>query len=265
GGSWPLLDGYRGRPRVNLDRLIEILMRFSYLVADYPEILELDVNPLLVTAEDAVALDARVVINRAALGADAPRPYSHLALRPYPEEYVRPGTLKDGAALTFRPIRPEDEPLWLELLASCSRETIYSRFRYLFDFRTHHAAVRYCFNDYEREIAIVAETTEGGRRAVVGVGRLVADPDHESVEYAILVSDAWQNRGLGGALTDYCLEIAQSWGLKRMVAVTTSDNVRMLALFEERGFTMHPGAEGLVQVAKTLNRTAPFGADAAAE
>jgi acetyltransferase len=154
----------------------------------------------------------------------------------------------------MRPIRPEDEPRWLELLASCSRETIYSRFRYLFDFRSHHAAVRYCFNDYDREIGIVCETDEGGRRKLVGVGRLVADPDHESVEYAVLVGDEWQNRGLGGVLTDYCLEIAQGWGLRRMVAVTTTDNVRMLALFEDRGFTIRPDREGLVHVARELRR-----------
>jgi acetyltransferase len=255
--SWPLLNGYRGRTQVNLDSLIEVLMRFSYLVADYPEIAELDVNPLLVTAEGAIALDARVVLDRAAIGRPPGRAYAHLALRPYPEEYVREASLKDGARLTLRPIRPEDEPRWLGLLASCSRETIYSRFRYLFDFRSHHAAVRYCFNDYDREIAIVCETMEDGVRAIVGVGRLVADPDHESVEYAILVSDAWQNRGLGGVLTDYCMAIAAGWGLKRVVAVTTADNVRMLALFEERGFTIRPGDEGLVQVDRELTGAAP--------
>ena len=85
--SWPLLQGYRGKPGANIDRLIEIIMRFSYLVADYPEIKELDINPLLVTPEDVIALDARVVIDRD-LVVRTVRPYAHLAIRPYPEEYV---------------------------------------------------------------------------------------------------------------------------------------------------------------------------------
>jgi acetyltransferase len=94
-------------------------------------------------------------------------------------------------------------------------------------------------------------STAGGR-ARLGVGRLIADPDLETVEYAVLVADAYQNRGLGGLLTDTCLEIAAGWGVKRMVAQTTSDNVRMLALFRERGFEVMPGEEGLVMVAREL-------------
>ena len=212
---------------------------------------EIDVNPLLATSRDVVALDARVSIDRARIGRAA-RPYAHLALRPYPEEYVRETRLRDGSSLRLRPIRPEDEPLWKAMLASCSRETIYARFRYMFQWSTHEAATRYCFTDYDREIAIVAETHESGEPQLVGVGRLVADPDHESVEYAVLVCDAWQNRGLGAVLTDYCLEIAAGWGLKRMVAQTTSDNVRMLSLFRRRGFEIRPAEEGLLEVEKVL-------------
>jgi acetyltransferase len=249
--AWPLLQGYRGRPRVDVDRLIEILMRFSYLVADYPEIREIDINPMLVTPSDVRALDARVVIDRAALG-KPPHAYEHLALRPYPEEYERRATLKDGAELLLRPIRPEDEPAWKALLGSCSPESRYARFRYLFQWSAHEVATRYCFIDYDREMAIVAERNEGGQRSLVGVGRLIADPDHETVEYAVLVNDAYQNRGLGGVLTDYCLEIAQRWGLAKVVAVTTSDNDRMIALFEERGFGIERGEDNLVSVEKLL-------------
>jgi acetyltransferase len=227
------------------------MIRFSYLVADCPEIVELDINPLLVSSRDALALDARAVIEPVA---EATRPYAHLALRPYPEEQVRRVTLGDGTALTLRPIRPEDEPRWKALLASCSPETLYARFRYLFQWSTHEAATRYCFVDYDREIAIVAEAEEdsGGGRALVGVGRLIADPGNETGEYAVLVADAFQNRGLGSVLTDTCLEIARSWGIRRVVAETTSDNVRMIALFQERGFEVTPEEQGLVTVAKDL-------------
>ena len=235
--SWPLLRGYRGRPGANIDRLIEIIMRFSYLVADYPEIEELDINPLLVTPEEVIALDARVVVDAGQPdGQGGARPYSHLAIRPYPEEYVTQRTLKDGAKVMLRPIKPEDEPLWHELLAGCSTQSRWFRFNYLFKQTTHEMASRYCFIDYDRELAIVAEVEEDGRRKLVGIGRLVADVDHQTAEYAVIVVDCWQGRGVGGMLTDYCLELAKKWGVKQVVAEIAKDNSRMLATFRNRGF-----------------------------
>jgi len=234
--SWPLLCGYRGKPGANIDRLIEIIMRFSYLVADYPEIKELDINPLLVTPQDAIALDARVVVDRNPLLGGVARPYSHLAIRPYPEEYVTRRKLIDGAEVTLRPIKPEDEPLWHDLLANCSTQSRWFRFNYLFKQTTHEMASRYCFIDYDRELAIVAEVEEEGRRKLIGIGRLVADVDHQTAEYAVIVVDRWQGRGLGGMLTDYCLDLAQKWGVKQVVAEIAKDNARMLATFRNRGF-----------------------------
>jgi acetyltransferase len=233
--SWPLLRGYRGKPPANIDRLIEIIMRFSYLVADYPEIKELDVNPLLATPEDVIALDARVVVDRE-LAVRPARPYAHLAIRPYPEEYVTQRKLKDGTSVILRPIKPEDEPMWHDLVRSCSTETIWFRFQYLFKQTTHEMATRYCFIDYDRELGIVAELEEDGQRKLVGVGRMVADVDRETAEYAVIVADRWQGRGLGGLLTDYCLEVAKTWSVKRLVAETTMDNTRALATFRNRGF-----------------------------
>ena len=235
--SWPLLQGYRGKPGANIDRLIEILMRFSYLVADYPEIKELDVNPLLVTPEEVIALDARVVVDRQMV-AQGVRPYSHLAIRPYPDELVAERQLKDGTSVVLRPIKPEHD-----LLASCSTQTIRFRFSYLFKQTTHEMAARYCFIDYDREIGIVAEVEEAGERKLIGVGRLVADVNHEVAEYGVIVVDRWHGHGLGGLLTDYCLEAAKHWGVKRVVAETSKDNARMLATFRNHGFTLHDDQE----------------------
>ena len=246
--SWPLLRGYRGRPGANIDRLIEILMRFSYLVADYPEIKELDVNPLLVTPEDVIALDARVVVDRE-LAAHTVRPYQHLAIRPYPEEFVTERQMKDGSTVVLRPIKPEDEPLWHDLVASCSTETIRFRFRYLFKRTTHEMASRFCFIDYDREMAIVAEIGQNGQRKLIGVGRLVADVDHQTAEYGVIVADQWQGQGLGAILTDYCIEVAKRWGIRRVVAETTKDNVRARALFHNRGFAIDENQEGDVVLA----------------
>jgi len=208
----PVLKGYRGSPPKNIDKLIETIIRLSYLAADYPEIDELDINPLLVTPKDVVALDARIVINLSLVGKNIPQ-FSHLLIHPYPEKYVRPAKLSDGTDIILRPIKPEDEPMWLELLGSCSKESIYFRFRTNYFFDSHEIATQFCYIDYSREMAIVAEITENNNRKLIGVGRLIIDPDHETVEYAILITDKWQNKGLGNILTKYCMEISKEMGL----------------------------------------------------
>ena len=247
---WPLLNGYRGRPSVDVDALIEIIMRLSYLTADNPEIEELDINPLLVGPDEMTALDARVVIKP--VEAET-KPYSHLAMRPYPEEYTSSRKLPDGTEILLRPIKPEDEPMWLKLLGSCSKESIYNRFRFFFNWSTHEVATRYCYIDYDRELAIVSEVIEDGVKKLTGVGRLVADPDLETVEYAVLLSDPWQNRGLGGMITDVCLDIAKDWGMKKIYAQTTTDNPRMVHLFKSRDFKLnYPAGGSVVDAEKEL-------------
>jgi acetyltransferase len=228
------------------------LIRFSYLVADCPQIGELDINPLLATPHGAMGLDARVILDRRAL-AEPPAPFAHLAIRPYPEEFVRPAKLKNGAPVLLRPIKPEDEPLWHALLADCSQQSLWFRFRYLFKEATHEMASRFCFIDYDRELAIVAEVEQEGRRRLAAVGRLVADPDHQQAEYAVLVIDAYQGQGLGKLLTAYCLEIAERWKLKRVYGETSPDNHRMLATFRGAGFEFdHSLAPDVVLARKTV-------------
>jgi acetyltransferase len=249
---WPLLKGYRGKPALNIDRLIEIMIRLSYLAADYPEISELDINPLLVSKNEIIALDARIIIKRIN-ALQRKDKYSHLALKPYPEEYEKHVQIADGTKVFLRPIKPEDEPLWLEMLSRCSKDSIYSRFRYFFQWDKHEVATRYCYIDYDREVAIVAEVLEEGKRKLAGVGRLIADPNLDSVEYAILIIDAWQNRDLGKLITDYCIEISEKWGAGRIVAQTTKDNHRMISVFQKRGFFINMDAgDEIVEVEKIV-------------
>lgn len=249
--TWRLLKGYRGRPGANIDRLLEILMRFSYLVADHPEISELDINPLLVTPSDVVALDARVVVERDYKPRTSLR-FEHLAIRPYPEEYVSSGVLPDGTAVTLRPLKPEDEQRWRDLLGRCSPETIRYRFRYLFKEATHEMARRFVFTDYDREMAIMAELNANGERKFIGAVRLVAKQVGDTVEYAALVEDAWQGKGVGGLLTDYGLEVAKRWGFKRVIAETTFDNVRMISALKKRGFVVKESEGSEVLFTKDL-------------
>ncbi|HSO85967.1 MAG TPA: bifunctional acetate--CoA ligase family protein/GNAT family N-acetyltransferase [Draconibacterium sp.] len=249
---YPLLKGYRGDTPKNIDKLIEVLIRMSYLAADYPEIAELDINPLVVTPTDVIALDARIVVDEEIMKKPV-KEYSHLILRPYPESLIKTATLRDGSEILLRPIKPEDEPLWLELLASCSKESIYHRFRYDFYFDSHDIASQYCFIDYDREIAIVAEVEEEGKKKLIGVGRLIADPDVEVMEYAILITDAWQKKELGFTITNYCMEIAKMRGIKILAAETTKDNKPMISVFRKLNFKIRFNEDTTVSVNKDIS------------
>ncbi len=241
--SWPLLSGYRGRASVDLHRLVEILLRFSAMIVEQPEILEIDINPLLVSSQSMIALDARIVLRP--LSESNTKPYAHLAIRPYPSEFSKTVQLSDGTNVRLRPIRPEDEPAWRAMLGRCSKETLWSRFHMLFKEATHEMATRFCFLDYDREIAMVAEPLDevnapdgSSSGKIVGVGRLAADVDHRVAEFAILVEDEWQNRGLGIKLAEHSLAIAKPWGVQTVIAETTPHEQRMVAILRHFGFTI---------------------------
>jgi len=254
--AWPLLEGYRGSPGIDKDFLIEILIRFSYLVADHPDIAEFDINPLLVSPKGAVALDARAMISPGQSVGERAGAYPHLAISPYPEHYITDTRTSDGRPIRLRPIRPEDEPMWLKMLNGCSKESIRMRFFSLISDFTHEMAVRYCVNDYDRELAMVAVAEHEGEQQLVGIGRLEADPNHTVAEYAVIVPDAWQGRGIGSLLTDRCLEIARDWGVRQVRAQTLAVNERMIAIFKHRGFTITPEGDGeTITATRKLTRT----------
>jgi acetyltransferase len=206
------------------------------MISDYPEIREFEINPILATPRGVVGLDAAGILEEGAAG-DASEPYAHLAIRPYPEEYVRSDRLKDGTPITLRFVRPEDEHQWHRLIADSSAESIRSRFRSLFKQSTHKMAIEQCFIDYEREIGVVAEVETGGSSSLAGVAHLLTDANQDTTaEFAVIIADAWQGKGLGGILLDYCLELAGRWGFTRILAETQPDNRPMLTIFDSRGF-----------------------------
>ncbi|MDD4225605.1 MAG: acetate--CoA ligase family protein [Mariniphaga sp.] len=248
---YPLLDGYRGATKKNIDKLVEALIRMSYLAADYPEIKELDINPLVVTPKDVIALDARIVVDEEVMN-NPVKEYSHLILRPYPERLMRTAELKDGVSVNLRPIKPEDEPMWLDFLASCSKESIYHRFKKDINFESHDVATQFCFIDYDREIAIVAEVEEEGNKKIVGVGRLISDPDKEKMNYTIIITDAWQHKELGLILTEYCMEIAKNRQIKLLSAETTRDNKPMISVFKKLDFQIKNNDDNTVTATKEL-------------
>jgi acetyltransferase len=141
-----------------------------------------------------------------------------------------------GQTIILRPIKPEDEHLWLELLTNCSEESVYQRFRSFFRWRSAEIARRFCQPDVSREIAIVAQVTEDRTPKLIGVGRLIEGPDFRKAEYAILIADRWQGKGLGIQLTNFCMQIAGDWGIKKVYAETSTDNHRMVTIFQKLGF-----------------------------
>jgi acetyltransferase len=150
----------------------------------------------------------------------------------------------------LRAIRPEDEPAWKDLIRRSSTESLWKRFRYLFKEATHEMASRFCFVDYDRELALCAEVMQDGQPLLIAVARLVADPDHEEGDYGVLVADAFQRRGLGLLLAQKCLEIARCWGLARVTGETTADNTAMLRIFRRLGFAFVPQPEPQIVLAR---------------
>jgi acetyltransferase len=231
------LGGVRGRAPIPLDALDELLVRFSDLVVRHPAIKELDVNPLLASPEGLLALDARVVLHDPATRPEAlPRP----AIRPYPTQYARAHRLPDGTELTIRPIRPEDETMLVAFHARLGESTV--RDRYLAPLRldertTHERLIRVCFSDYDRDIALVAEhRPAGGAPEIVAVGRLSRRSPHGDGEFALLVRDDWQRRGLGTELLRRLVDIGRQEGVPRITATMLPNNRAMMSIASRLGF-----------------------------
>jgi len=237
--AYKLLSGYGNRRPANIRLLEEILVRFSQLIIDFPQIKEIDINPLVIDENDAVALNARIIIDLSRVFAVA-HPYEHLVIKPYPTKYVTECVIRDGKKVLLRPIKPEDEPLSVDLFRTFSEETMRFRFFQIIKEITHETLVRYCNIDYDREISIVAERTEDGSRKIIGMVRLVVEPDGERGEIAVVVGDPWQNLGLGSKMLNYIIEISKDIGLKTIFGEILSENTKMIHLCNKRGFEIKP-------------------------
>jgi len=198
-----------------------------------------------------MVLDAKIILDEETAG-KAIRPFSHLVIGPYPKEYEKTIRLDNGKSVLLRPIRPEDEPMEAEMFTTFSAETKRFRFFGPIGETTHEMLIRYTQIDYDREMAIIAELTEEGRKKMAGVVRIITDPDNESAEYAIVVGDPWQRQGLGTVMTDYILEIARNRGIKKIYAYLLKDNIEMLHLFLKFKFT-HQKEEDMYRVELSLD------------
>ena len=232
------LQGVRGRKPVDLDALEQLLVRFSQLVVEQRRIKEIDINPLLASAERLIALDARVVLHDPELGDDKlPR----LAIRPYPARYVGEWTMTDGQVVTIRPIRPEDEPLIVAFHGTLSDRTVYMRYLHALKLSqrvAHERLTRICHIDYDREMALVAEIKDPatGARRIIAVARLKKVHGANESEFAALVADEHQRKGLGRELTRRLIQVARDGKLDRIFGDVLPENFGMLRVCESLGF-----------------------------
>ena len=246
-----MLQGFRGKPPADIRQLEKILVGFSRLIIDFPEIREMDINPLAICQGKAVALDARILLDHG-LYQEKVTAYSHLVITPYPTRYVTPWHLTDGTEVILRPIRPEDEPLEHEMLTTVSEETIRSRFYQNFKQISHAMHVRSCHIDYDRDMTIVAETRTDQKKRIVGIGSLTIDANGVAGEFAIIVHDDFQGRGMASKLLDVLIGIAAERGLKEFYGFLEPTNGRMTALCEKLGMNRSRVPDGLVRVSLSL-------------
>ncbi|MEM2953972.1 MAG: GNAT family N-acetyltransferase, partial [Candidatus Bathyarchaeia archaeon] len=159
----------------------------------------------------------------------------------------------DGRTVLLRPIKPEDEPLWLEMFQNFSEESIRYRFFQIIKDTPHEVRVRYCNIDYDREIAIVAELNEESHRRILGVVRVSLEPDRKKGEIAFIVADPWQGLGLGTKMVDYAIEIAKDMGVETLYAIMLPDNYQAINLVKRMGFTLQSQEDGTVKGVLNLN------------
>ena len=234
-----ILTGFRNLPRTDCELLEEILMRVSQLVSDIEHIEEIDINPLFLGDSWASAVDARIIVK--------PSPVSspmHLVISPYPNQYENKVFREGFGELLIRPIRPEDAPLLLSLYESLSPRSVYMRFFTPLRSFQNSLLVRFTQIDYDREIALVAIQETAGQEMMMGVAMVIMDIKQLYGEFAVIVRDDCQGKGIGAELLSQCLKISKDRGLKSVVGIVLSENTQMLALGKRLGFKISriPGA-----------------------
>ncbi|MDR3507475.1 MAG: bifunctional acetate--CoA ligase family protein/GNAT family N-acetyltransferase [Caulobacteraceae bacterium] len=225
-----LLKGYRDRPAADVDAIADVLQRLSDLVIDLPEVVELDINPLLADDKGVIALDARIVVRKAPANGD-----QRLAIRPYPANLEQSLVLPKGRTVKLRPVRPQDEPGIVDLIARSAPEDVRMRFFSVLKTLPHQMAARLSQIDYDREMAFAAVDKEGDAEAIVGVVRIFGDPDRANAEYAIMVRSDWKGEGLGYRLLAEMLTYARKAGYAQVWGEVLSENTRMLTMARDLG------------------------------
>ncbi|MCP4380476.1 MAG: bifunctional acetate--CoA ligase family protein/GNAT family N-acetyltransferase [Hyphomicrobiales bacterium] len=229
------LDGFRNQKPVNRQAIEDVLLRISDMVCEIPHIQELDINPLFVDSDGAIAVDVRIEVRRPPT---TPEPYAHMGIHPYPSKLVQKTQLPDGTELIIRPIRPEDAELEQAFVRGLSPEAKYYRFMQSIEELTPEMLVRFTQIDYSREMALIAVVREGGKDRQVGVARYTIKPDGRSCEFAIVVDDDRRKQGIGSRLMKGLMEAARGRGLRSIEGEILAENHTMLKLMDSLGFSL---------------------------
>ncbi|MFI3136607.1 MAG: GNAT family N-acetyltransferase [Methylococcaceae bacterium] len=246
------LKAFRHLPPANMDALIDVLLNVSSMVSELPEILELDINPLIVDEHGVMAVDARIK----AQTSHQLSPYSHMAIHPYPHELTQHHQLTNGANITIRPIRPEDAVMEKDFVHRLSERTKYFRYMQVLQELTPEMIVRFTQIDYDREMAFVAVTDDNTLPNEMGVGRYVMNPDGHSVEFALVVADDCQCLGIGSKLMKTLMQSAKTKGMTFFEGEVLAINTPMLSLVKKLGFSIEVIADDheIVRVVKDLRQ-----------
>jgi len=229
---YTLIKGFGNHPPVDVTWLEEILIRLSQLVTDFPEIEEIDINPMVVTPNDAYATNPRILLSPA----KAPAPH-HLVISPYPNQYEA-RTVREGVGELFiRPIRPEDASLLVELFGSLSQQSVHFRFFGPLKMLSPGMLARFTQIDYDREIALVALLGTEPNEKMLGVARVITDIyNRKNAEFSVVVGDPWHGKGIGAELLKRCLSISKERGIENVKGIVLPENTQMLALGKKLGF-----------------------------
>ena len=228
-----MLESFRNMPAANMELLVDILLRVSSMACELPWIQEMDINPLMVDDNGAVAVDARIRVDYPKPSTD---PYNHLAIHPYPAHLVTPVQLSDGTTIVIRPIRPEDAEIEQEFIRSLSPESRYFRFMNSITELSLEMLVRFTQIDYHNEMALIAVWPNENGEEEIGVVRYMTNADKKTCEFALVVSDQWQGKGIARLLMRNLIEVARDRGLELMEGQVLSNNFRMLDLMTRLNF-----------------------------
>jgi len=245
-----LLGQFRNMPEINMDALVKTLCQVSEMVCALPEIVSLDINPLLADEHGVVGLDARIEVAHSVPSLSR---YAHMAIHPYPNHLVGSWQLADGTNITIRPIRPEDASIEQSFVRKLSPQSKYFRFMQSLNELTQQMLVRFTQLDYNRELALIA-LFESEEELELGVVRYVLNPDGESCEFALVIADEWQHKGIGTHLMQSLIEAARQRGIKHMNGEILTENVNMQKLVEKLGFviTNSPDDSNIMLATKSL-------------
>jgi len=236
--TYKRLRGFRNRPAADMEALEALLMRVSQLVSDFPQIVELDMNPVIVKDGQPRAVDARIRLE----DTSQPAPL-HLVISPYPDEYEFHEKTDDGRSVFIRPAKPEDAPLFQKLFQILSPTTIYHRFFSAMKEISPAMLARFTQIDYDREIALTALNEDPEKRKMFGMARVISDPDAKTGEFSVLVGDPWHGQGIGALLLGRVLQIAQKRGIEKVWGTVLRENRKMIALGKSLGFHAGPDAD----------------------